>query len=101
MISATPFVLNPTFLIFYHSLKDRNQPVLQRFKPNSCTFLISEQLNLLYLIQYKEKISRHRGAKHNHQYGLSDYISLLSLAYLLSVKRNLSHTKKRATKIDS
>jgi len=39
-------------------------------------------------MQYEERISRHRGAKHNYQLGLSNYISLLSLAYLLVVVRN-------------
>jgi len=37
-------------------------------------------------------MSRHRGAKLRRRYGLSTEISLLSLAYLLSVKQRPFHT---------
>jgi len=42
---------------------DRNKTDLHRFKPNSCTFLIDEQSNLLLVLPSKDKISRHRGRK--------------------------------------
>jgi hypothetical protein len=38
-------------------------------------------------------MSRHRGAKLHRRYELLDEISLLSLAYLLSVKRRQFHIK--------
>jgi hypothetical protein len=72
-----------TFLI----VVDRIRTVLQRSKPNSCTALIGEQPNPWDLLQPRDAISRHRGAKQLRRCGLSRDISLLSLAYLLSVDR--------------
>jgi len=43
---------------------DRNQTVLQRFKPSSCTILTDEQSDPWNPLQFQDMISRHRGAKH-------------------------------------
>lgn len=61
---------------------DKNQPALQRFKPNSCTTLIDEQSNPFNQLQLKDVISRHRGVKPVRRYELLELINLLSLAYL-------------------
>ena len=66
---------------------DRNRTVLQRSEPNSGTTLIGEQPNPWNLLQLQDVTSRHRGAKQLHRYELSEVISLLSPAYLLSVER--------------
>lgn len=66
---------------------DRDRTVSQRSKPISCTILIGEQPNPWSLLQLQDMIRRHRGAKQPHQFDLSGVISLLSLAYLLSVDR--------------
>jgi len=52
---ALPYVINQR--------EDRDQPALQRFEPSSCTPLIGEQPNPWYLLQHRDGISRHRGAK--------------------------------------
>lgn len=67
---------------------DRDQSVSQRSKPNSRTLLIGEQPNPWNHLQLRDRISRHRGAKLPRQCLLLEAISLLSLAYLLSVKQN-------------
>ena len=66
---------------------DRNQTVLQRFKPNSRTHLINEQFNLLNRLQFKDWMSRHRGDKHENCFDRSFNIILLSLWYLLTVNQ--------------
>ena len=66
---------------------DRNRTVSRRSKPNSRTTLIGEQPNPWNLLQHQDVMSRHRGAKRSRRSGLSGIISLLSPAYLLSVKR--------------
>jgi len=66
---------------------DRNRTVSRRSKPNSRTTLIGEQPNPWNLLQHQDVMSRHRGAKRSRRWGLLGIISLLSLAYLLSVKR--------------
>ena len=48
---------------------------------------MGEQPNPWDLLQPQDATSRHRGAKLHRRYELLDEISLLSLAYLLSVKR--------------
>jgi hypothetical protein len=42
---------------------DRSQTDLHRSEPNSRDFLINEQLNLLDMLQPKDKSNRHRGDK--------------------------------------
>lgn len=54
-----PFVLKHQFKI-----KDKIQPVLQRFKLRSCNPLIDEQSNLKYCYNTPEGIIQHRGSRH-------------------------------------
>jgi len=48
---------------------------------------MGEQPNPWSPLRLQDMMSRHRGAKQIHRYGLSKSISLLSLAYLLSVEQ--------------
>ena len=48
-------------------MADRDQTVLQRFKPNSRTSFIGEQPNPWNLVQLQDVMSRHRGAKRPRQ----------------------------------
>src|ERR1700712_4079202 len=66
---------------------DKDRTVSRRSEPNSPTTLIGEQPNPWDLLQPQDVMSRHRGAKRSRRSGLSGIISLLSPAYLLSVKR--------------
>jgi len=66
---------------------DRDRTVSQRSKPSSRTALIGEQPNPWNRLQLQDAMSRHRGAKQPRRCGLLRVISLLSLAYLLSVDR--------------
>jgi hypothetical protein len=66
---------------------DRGQPDSRRSKPSSRTPLIGEQPNPWDLLQPQDGVSRHRGAKQFRRYRLLRIISLLSPAYLLSVKQ--------------
>ena len=64
---------------------DKDRTVLRRSEPSSRTALIGEQPNPWELLRPQDAMSRHRGAKPPRRYGLSEEISLLSPAYLLSV----------------
>src|SRR6201989_247262 len=66
---------------------DRDRTVSRRSEPNSRTALIGEQPNPWDLLQPQDAMSRHRGAKLRRRYERLAEISLLSPAYLLSVKR--------------
>src|SRR6187455_822584 len=66
---------------------DRDRTVSRRSKPSSRTALIGEQPNPWDRLQPQDAMSRHRGAKPPRRCGLLGEISLLSPAYLLSVKR--------------
>ncbi|KJV51627.1 cell wall-associated hydrolase domain protein [Orientia tsutsugamushi str. Gilliam] len=66
---------------------DRDQTVSRRSKPSSRTTLIGEQPNLWDILQPRDVMSRHRGAKRFRRYGLLEIISLLSPEYLLFVER--------------
>ena len=66
---------------------DRDRTVSRRSEPSSRTTLIGEQPNPWDLLQPQDVMSRHRGAKPPRRYELSEGISLLSLAYLLSYER--------------
>src|SRR3569832_1452138 len=66
---------------------DRDRTVSRRSKPSSRTALIGEQPNPWDLLQPRDAMSRHRGAKPPRRCGLLGEISLLSLEYLLSVER--------------
>ena len=72
---------------------DRDRTVSRRSEPSSRTTLIGEQPNPWDLLQPQDVMSRHRGAKPSRRYELLDSISLLSLAYLLSVERRQFHIK--------
>lgn len=63
----------------------RNKTVSRRFKPISCTALMDEQSNPLYLLQHKDAIRRHRCILNPSRYVLSSGKDPLSPAYLLSV----------------
>src|ERR1700754_1532547 len=66
---------------------DRDRTVSRRSQPRSRTTLIGEQPNPWDPLQPQDVMSRHRGAKRPRRYGLLEFISLLSPAYLLSVER--------------
>src|SRR4030065_1496464 len=66
---------------------DRDRTVSRRSEPSSRTALMGEQPNPWALLQPQDAMSRHRGAKPLRRCELSGRISLLSPAYLLSVKR--------------
>lgn len=82
----SPLVLGKATLSVSTLVVDSNQPVSRRFEPSSRNFLIGEQTNPWELLHPQDKLSRHRGAKPPRRYELSEEISLLSLAYLLSVE---------------
>ena len=72
-------------------IEDRT--VSRRSEPSSRAALTGEQPDPWDLFQPQDATSRHRGAKLNRRYELLGQISLLSLAYLLSVKRRQFHFK--------
>src|SRR5216684_3888244 len=65
----------------------RPGPLVLRSEPSSRTTLTGEQPDPWDLLQPQDVMSRHRGAKPCRRYELLGMISLLSLAYLLSVER--------------
>src|SRR5690348_7907704 len=66
---------------------DKDRTVSRRSEPSSRTTLTGEQPDPWDLLQPQDVMSRHRGAKPGRRYELLGPISLLSLAYLLSVAR--------------
>src|ERR1700741_2699419 len=72
---------------------DKDRTVSRRSEPSSRTTLNGEQPAPWDLLQPQDVMSRHRGAKPSRRYELLDSISLLSLAYLLSVERWQFHIK--------
>ena len=82
-----PLVLGTNPLKYPAPTRDRDRTVSRRSKPSSRTTLIGEQPNPWNLLQLQDVMSRHRGAKPSRRYELLGSISLLSLAYLLSVER--------------
>src|SRR3546814_10169764 len=72
---------------------DRDRTVSRRSKPSSRTTLNGEQPYPWDLLQPQDVMSRHRGAKPPRRCGLLGEISLLSPAYLLSV-RSEEHTSE-------
>ena len=82
-----PLVLGTAPLKSPTPMADRDRTVSRRSKPSSRTALIGEQPNPWDLLQPRDAMSRHRGAKRFRRYGLLGIISLLSPAYLLSVER--------------
>src|ERR1700752_5248535 len=87
-----PLVLRTAPLKFPAPATDRDRTVSRRSEPSSRTALMGEQPNPWDLLQPQDAMSRHRGAKPPRRCGLSGEISLLSPAYLLSVKRRPFHS---------
>ena len=88
-----PLVLRTAPLKFPTPTTDRDRTVSRRSEPSSRTALIGEQPNPWDLLQPRDVMSRHRGAKHPRRYELLEGISLLSPAYLLSVERWPFHSE--------
>src|ERR671926_47557 len=82
-----PLVLGAAPLKSPTPTTDRDRTVSRRSKPSSRTALTGEQPDPWDLLQPQDAMSRHRGAKPIRRYELLESISLLSLAYLLSVER--------------
>src|SRR6266700_3294875 len=72
---------------------DKDRTVSRRSEPSSRAALTGEQPDPSDLLQPQDATSRHRGAKPSRRCELLDSISLLSLAYLLSVERWQFHIK--------
>src|SRR5207247_2923028 len=70
---------------------DKDRTVSRRSEPSSRAALTGEQPDPWDLLQPKDAMSRHRGAKPSRRCELLDSISLLSLAYLLSDERRQFH----------
>ena len=88
-----PLVLGTAFLKSPTATEDRDRTVSRRSEPSSRAALTGEQPDPWDLLQPQDAMSRHRGAKLFRRYELLGKISLLSLAYLLSVKRRQFHIK--------
>ena len=73
--------------VFFNLTADRDQTVSRRSKPSSRTILTVEQTDPWKIILNQDMMSRHRGANQFRRWELLGIISLLSLAYLLSVNR--------------
>src|ERR1700686_5883024 len=86
-----PLVLGTALLKSPTATEDRDRTVSRRSEPSSRTALTGEQPDPWDLLQPQDAMSRHRGAKPSRRYELLDSISLLSLAYLLSVERRQFH----------
>src|SRR6516165_5308023 len=82
-----PLVLGTAPLNSPTPTADRDRTVSRRSEPSSRTTLTGEQPDHWDLLQPQDVMSRHRGAKPSRRYELLGSISLLSLAYLLSVER--------------
>ncbi len=83
--------MNPSNLLRPQRIEDRT--VSRRSEPSSRTTLIGEQPNPWDLLQPQDVMSRHRGAKQRRRYERLGAISLLSLRYLLSIKRWRHHVQ--------
>src|SRR4028119_2223039 len=86
-LHSGPLVLGATPLKPPTPTADRDRTVSRRSEPSSRTALMGEQPNPWDLLQPRDAMSRHRGAKPPRRCGLLGEISLLSLEYLLSVER--------------
>ena len=82
-----PLVLGAAPVKLLAPATDRDRTVSRRSEPSSRTTLTGEQPDPWDLLQPQDVMSRHRGAKPSRRYELLGSISLLSLAYLLSVER--------------
>src|SRR5213083_27632 len=88
-----PLVLGTTPFNSPAPTMDRDRTVSRRSEPSSRTALMGEQPNPWDLLQPQDAMSRHRGANPRRRCERSGGISLLSPAYLLSVKRWPFHTE--------
>src|SRR6201994_4427060 len=88
-----PLVLRNEPLKFPAPTVDKDRTLAGLSHPSSRTALPGEQPVRWALLQPQDAMSRHRGAKPDRRYELLDPISLLSLAYLLSVERWQFHIK--------
>ena len=86
-VNPGPLVLGIDPLKFPAPTVYKDRTVSRRSAPSSRAALIGEQPNPWDLLQPQDVTSRHRGAKPRRRYELLGAISLLSLAYLLSVER--------------
>ena len=86
-VQLNPLVLKLNLLKLRTPTADRDRPVSRRSEPSSRTTFIGEQPNPWELLHPQDVMSRHRGAKPLRRCELLARISLLSPAYLLSVKR--------------
>ena len=84
-----PLVLGTAPLKSPTPTADRDRTVSRRSKPSSRTILTVEQTDPWKIILNQDMMSRHRGANQLRRWELLGVISLLSLAYLLSVNRYL------------
>ena len=87
IVRLGPLVLESAPLNTPTPTTDTDRTVSRRSEPSSCTTLTGEQPDPWDLLQPQDVMSRHRGAKPCRRYELLGRISLLSLAYLLSVER--------------
>ena len=86
-VNPGPLVLRINLFKLPAPTADKDQTVSRRSEPSSRNALIGEQPNPWDLLQPQDAMSRHRGAKPGRRCELLVPISLLSLAYLLSVER--------------
>ena len=86
-VQPGPLVLGSALLNSPAPTEDRDRTVSRRSEPSSRTALNGEQPYPWDRLQPQDVMSRHRGAKPPRRYELSEGISLLSLAYLLSYER--------------
>ena len=93
VVRLGPLVLESAPLNSPTPTTDTDRTVSRRSEPSSCTTLTGEQPDPWDLLQPQDVMSRHRGAKPCRRYELLGRISLLSLAYLLSVERWQFHIK--------
>ena len=92
IVRLGPLVLESAFLNTPTPTTDTDRTVSRRSEPSSCATLTGEQPDPWDLLQPQDVTSRHRGAKPRRRCELSDAISLLSPAYLLSYERWPIHT---------
>src|SRR5687767_13781536 len=91
LVRPGPLVLRTASLNPPTPTTDTDRTVSRRSEPSSRTALTGEQPDPWDLLQPQDAMSRHRGAKPIRRYELLESISLLSLAYLLSVERRQFH----------
>src|ERR1043165_10247036 len=90
-VHSGPLVLGAAPLKSLTPTADRDRPVSRLSEPSSRTALTGEQPDPWDLLQPQDAMSRHRGAKPVRRCELLEPISLLSLAYLLTVERRQFH----------